>query len=233
VWTFPHGVVSDGVRETVTVLNPGNETAHVQLEITLDQPDVNGEVDPIPITVPPRGYAQVAMQDQTRVPQGVTHTTTVRSLSGPGVVAERVISAGAPAQANRRGYAPSLGAPLTATRWLFADGGALSGTSAQVLVLYNPSDAISHASITALAQGQLLPLDGLQNVEIAPGGRITLDLSRADRSDLTVLAETTEPSVVERSYVVVAGLSFAMGMPLAETTSLSETTPPAPPTAPN
>ena len=194
LWTFAHGEVNDGIAETVTVMNPGNDPAQVQVEITLDDPDTNGVVDPIPLTIPPHGYSQVAMQDQTRVPKGVTHSITVRSTGGPGVIAERDIRGLAAAPAGRRGYGPSLGSPLWATRWLFADGGALSGTSDEVLIVYNPSsDNISHVSITALAQGQLVPVDGLQDVEVPPRGRVTLDLgSRINRSDLTVIAESSQ-----------------------------------------
>jgi hypothetical protein len=93
VWTFAHGSVSDSVRETITLVNPSDDQAQVQLEITLDDPATNGVVDPIPVAVPAHGYAQVAMQDQTRVPKGIGHSVTVRSTSGPGVVAERVLRA--------------------------------------------------------------------------------------------------------------------------------------------
>jgi hypothetical protein len=222
VWTFPHGEVNDGISEVVTVMNPGNDPAQVQLEIALDNPDTNGQVDPIPLTVAPRSYGQVVMQDQTRVPKAVTHSIVVRSLSGNGVVAERVIRGTAPAPAARHGYGPSLGSPLWATRWLFPDGAAVSGASDEALVVFNPSrDAINHVALTALAQGQLLPLDGLQDVEVQPGGRVEIELGpRLNRPDLTLIAQSTEPSVMERSYVLQTGLSWSPGVPLSGTTSL-------------
>ena len=47
--------------------------------MALDDPATNGVVDPIPVTVAPRGYTVVTMQDQTRVPKGIGHGLTVRS----------------------------------------------------------------------------------------------------------------------------------------------------------
>jgi hypothetical protein len=220
VWTFAHGQVTDSVHETITLLNPGTEPEQVQLEIALDNPATNGVVDPIPVTVPPRGYTQVAMQDQTRVPKAVGHSVTVRSISGPGVVAERVVRATVPS--GKQGFAPAIGAPLQATQWLFADGSAIRNSSDVYLAVFNPSpDQVARVSVTALAQGQLLPLDGAQNVDVPAGGRVTLDLGKSvTRPDLTVIAQTTLPVVVERNYFVNGGLSFAAGMPMSGTASV-------------
>ena len=66
VWTFAEGQVGDGLNEVFTVMNPSGETATAQLEVTLDDPATNGAVDPIPVSIPARGFAQVVMRDQTR-----------------------------------------------------------------------------------------------------------------------------------------------------------------------
>jgi len=220
VWTFAQGAVSDSLRESIVVMNPGNEPAHAQLEVTLDDPATNGVVDPIAIDIAPRAYTQVVMQEQTRVPKGINHSVVVRSTSGPGLVAERVISA--TVASGKQGYAPAIGAPLVATRWLFADGGSVPKTSAENLSVFNPSpDTTARVSITALARGQALPIDGLQDVEVPPGARAIVDLSaHVSRPDLSVIAETSSPVVVERGYTFNGGLSFAAGMPMAETVSV-------------
>ena len=169
VWTFAEGEVGDGLNEVFTMMNPSDSTANAQLEVALDDPNTNGAVDPIAVAVPARGFAQVIMRDQTRIPKNVGHSVTVRSTNGIGIVAERVIGASAPAP--RHGYAPALGAPLVATRWLFADGRAVAGVMAEFVVVANPStDSIAHLRFTAFATGQLLAIDGLQDVEVAPGG---------------------------------------------------------------
>ncbi len=48
VWTFGEGEVSDGLNEVFTVMNPSGAPVQSQLEVSLDAPDTNGVVDPIP-----------------------------------------------------------------------------------------------------------------------------------------------------------------------------------------
>ncbi|MEY2452939.1 MAG: hypothetical protein QOD92_2513 [Acidimicrobiaceae bacterium] len=228
VWTFPEGEVAEGLNEVFTVMNPSDAPTNAQLEVALDNPGTNGAVDPIPVTIPARGYAQVAMRDQTRVPANVAHSVTVRSTSDNAVIAERVISGTAPAP--RHGYAPALGAPLVATRWLFADGRAVAGQFAEFLIVVNPStESIAHLRFTALAQGQLLAIDGLQDVEVAAGGRLTVELGQhVNRPDLPVIVESDVPIVVERGLYSADGssISLACGIPLSEAASVPSARPP-------
>lgn len=222
VWTFGEGEVGDGLNEVFTVMNPTDVPANSQLEVMLDAPDTNGAVDPIPLTIPARGYAQVVMRDQTRIPKNVAHSVIVRSTGGAGLIAERTIGAAEPAP--RRGYAPALGAPLVATRWLFADGRAVANETAEFLIVVNPSaDSIAHLRFTALAGGQLFPIDGLQDVEVAPGGRVAVELGQhINRPDLPVLVEADTAVVVERGVYSATGkgISLAAGIPLSENASV-------------
>ena len=88
----------------------------------------------------------------------------------------------------------------------------------------NPStDSIAHLRFTALAQGQLLAIDGLQDVEVAPGGRLTVDLGQhVNRPDLPVIVEADLPVVVERGLYAADGgsISLACGIPLSEAASV-------------
>jgi|SRR5581483_3038343 len=216
-WVFPEGAVNEGLTETVTVQNPSDQPSSVQVEVILDDPDTNGVVDPIPLTVQPASYTQVALHQETRVPKGVGHTIVVRTTSGPPVVAERVVTGAAPAP--RHGYGPAIGSPLSSTSWLFADGRAMAGTDAEFIVLFNPArDVTAHVSLTALAQGQALAIDGLQQIEVRPGARVALDLGQhVNRADLPVLVNSDAPVVAERGLYAASGpgLSLAAGMPLA------------------
>jgi hypothetical protein len=227
VWTFAEGQVADGVGEVYTLYNPGDAQAEVDVEIVLDDPDVNGTVDPIAAKVPPHAYVQVVMQDQGRVPPGVGHSVTVRSRNGVPIVPERVITAGDPS--SRRGYAPALGAPLVANRWLFADGRA-GGSTQEWLILVNPSsDSLVRFSVTALAKGTLIPIEGLQQVEIQPGGRIGVELSeRIQRADLPLVVDGDGPLVVERGLYGVdhPGMSLATGIPLSAGLTVPDANPP-------
>jgi len=226
VWTFGEGEVGDGLNEVFTVMNPSAAPVNSQLEVMLDAPDTNGAVDPIPLTIPARGYAQVVMRDETRIPKNVAHSVIVRS-SGVGLIAERTIGASAPAA--RRGYAPALGAPLVATRWLFADGRAVANETAEFLIVVNPSlESIAHLRFSALAGGQLFAIDGLQDVEVPPGGRINLQLAQhISRDVLPVLVEADRPVVVERGMYAGKGkgISLAAGIPIPDAAALPAAVP--------
>ena len=228
VWTFAEGQVADGINEAFTLMNPSDAATTAQVEVSLDDPTTNGAVDPIPVSIPARGFAQIVMKDQTRVPKNVGHSVTVRSTD-VGLVAERVISGAAPAP--RLGYGPALGAPLVATRWVFADGRAVGGVAAEFLIVVNSStDSIAHVRVNALAQGQLLAIDGLQDVEVAAGGRLTVDLGQhVNRPDLAVIVEADVPVVVERGMYPAEPkyISLSCGVPLSEAASIPTARPPS------
>jgi hypothetical protein len=161
------------------------------------------------------------------VPPNVEHSVTVRSLNGVGVVAEQVMTAAAPD--SHRGYAPALGAPLVASRWVLADGRAIPGQVGEYVMVVNPDQrAIARVRITALLDGTATPIDGLQDVEVAPGGRITVQLAQHISDDnLPVLVEADRNVVIERGLYAGKGkgISLAAGIPIPASTAL----PPVPP----
>lgn len=222
VWVFGDGEITDGFNETYTVVNPSDRTVSTQVQLTLEDPATNGTVDPITLDVPARTYTQVVMRDQTRVLPNVAHSVVVRTQDPGGLIVERVLT-GAPPSA-RRGYAPSLGSPLLATRWVLADGRAVEGKSADFVTLVNPSaDATAHVQLSALGQGQLVAIDGLQDVELPPGGRVTVDIGQhVNRADLPIVVESDRPVAVERGLYNDdgTGMSFAAGIPMPDSTVL-------------
>ena len=88
------------------------------------------------------------------------------------------------------------------------------------------TDTIARVHITALAQGNAVPIDGLQDVEVAPGGRITVQLAQhVSSGDLPVLVEADRPVFVERGLYAGKGkgISLAAGIPIAESVTLPRT----------
>ena len=209
VWTFPDGQANEGLVEAFAVYNPSDAPAEVDIEILLDDPDVNGQVDPVPVSVPPLSAVTVVLNDQLRVPPGVAHTTTVRSVNDTPVVAERLIVGSAPAP--RKGVSYTLGSPMAATGWLFPVGAATTEV-AEFVVLSNPSpDTIARVGFTVLAQGQELEIDDLQDVEVAPGGRAVVDLGQhLNRADLPLVLTATSPVVAERGLYAASGTGFTL-----------------------
>ncbi len=214
VWTFPEGELVDGLNQVFTLVNPSDDVATAQLEVTYDDPDTNGKVDPIVLSLQPHSYTPVPMRDQTRILQNVPYSVTARSTSGTDVIVERVITSAAPAP--RRGYAPALGVPLVAAHWVFADGRAVADQTAEFVIIVNPSPSVARVKFGALASGQLLEIDGLQDVEVPAGGRVAVELGlHVNRPDLSLVVDADTPIVAERGLYAAdgKGISLASGFP--------------------
>lgn len=120
VWSFPAGLRSDGVHEQITVFNPSEETAEVEITLALRDPQRNGVLDPFTLEVP-AGEAEVFDVDAAEaVPERVTHSVEVRSTNGVPVVAERSLSA--TEGTSYRAQLTSTGTPVAAPSWVFAAG---------------------------------------------------------------------------------------------------------------
>jgi hypothetical protein len=110
-----------------------------------------------------------------------------------------------------------MGARATATQWAFASGLATKAID-EWIVLQNPGASPAKVSFVALAAGQALPLDGLQDVVVAAHGRAAVRLGdHVQRDDLGLLVESTGgPVIAERGLYRVnkLGMSLAPGIPL-------------------
>jgi hypothetical protein len=218
LWYFPDGFRTDGLVETVTVYNPTETQAEVDVELVIDpspDPAVITAVEPFALSIPPRRFAQVAINGDERVPPGLGHSVVVRSQNDVPVVAERWIRSDEPAP--RRGLAATLGSPVVASRWLTAVGGTGEGES-EFLVVLNPSlDTIARLSVVTPAGSQTLPIDGLQDIELAPGGRLRVDLGEhVNRDNLPLVVTSSQPVIVERGqYPVVGGIAQSIAVAAA------------------
>lgn len=208
-WVFPDGFSGNGVVERWHVYNPADREAEVSLELVLDE----GELPlPFDLTIPPHTQA-VILGDEERVPAGVAHTSTVRSLNGVGVVVERSVDARPPAA--RRGWASGPGAPAAAIRWVFPAGSTGEGVDHWVVV-HNPGARQVEVSVVALANGRRIPIEGLQRRRLGPAERLALRLGdHIERSPLPIVVEATGPVVAERDLYAVGatGLSAVIGIP--------------------
>lgn len=215
-WVFPDGLTGPGLAEQIVVYNPGSRVAETQVEVRLDDPDTNGVPEPFELTVPPGRYGIVNLHEEDRIPAGISHTTLVRSVNGVPVVAERAVAA--TEGANRHGVAATLGSPLAAPTWYFPGGGT-SAERDEFLTLFNESeDEPATFSVTALAGGQDLAVQDLQDVVLAPGARTTIRLGdHIEREDLPLMITADGPIVAERGLYRVGGdgVSQAIGIPSA------------------
>src|SRR5205823_5076891 len=154
-WYFPAGSTDRDWTLTLQLFNPfpGDHDAQVEVDVGLDQ----GEAEPFTLSVPAHSSYILHASAESRIPKGVAHAATIRSLNGVPVVAARTVVAAAPAV--HTGMATLLGARRATTRWALAAGTANAATDEWVIV-QNPGPAPVTVSITALAAGQLLPIEG-------------------------------------------------------------------------
>jgi hypothetical protein len=209
-WYFPEGLVSDGLSESFHLYNPSEHEAEVTIELSLEQ----GSAEPFDLTIPPRERLTLVADKEDRVPRGVGHAATVRSLNGVPVVAERSFAAKAPSP--RLGATDALGARRAAKRWVFAAGSATAATD-EWIVLFNPGSTPAKVSVRGLL-GQVLPLEGLQAVAVPPHRRVAVRITDhiGNRDELPLLVRSSVPIVAERGMyrVGAVGIALSSGVPL-------------------
>ncbi len=204
-WYFPEGRVSEGVIEQYHLFNPANTEANVEVAFTLDQ----GSAEPMLLTVPPQSQVTVKANDEPRIPKDVAHAAAIRSLNSVPVVAERTIDSRRP---GATGVAMTVGARTAAPRWAVAAGQADAAVE-ESLIFQNPGGEPATVSVALLADGQRQPIEGLQNVEVTPGGRRGVRVNATlDRNATPMVIEADHDIVVERDLYRVRGTGIAMTM---------------------
>jgi hypothetical protein len=210
LWYLPEGLVAEGQSERFLVYNPGRTEAQVELSLTLE----TGEAEPLRLTVPRESRLTVVAAEESRIPKGVPHAVTVRSLNGPAVVVERTIDGAAPSA--RTGMSITLGARLPAKRWATA-AGAADETIDQWVVVQNPGSRSAYVTLSLLADGAPVLVGNLSSVEVPAGQRKAFHVNDSlKRSAAPMLVTSTEAVVVERDLyrLKAPGLGMSAAIPL-------------------
>ena len=107
-----------------------------------------------------------------------------------------------------------MGSTTTARRWGFPAGLADANWDEWVVV-QNPGVRPAQVSFTALAAGQRLAVEGLQDLRLAPGQRAAFRLGdHVQRPDLPLVVTGSQPVVVERDLYFAKGLGTTMSIGL-------------------
>lgn len=131
----------------------------------------------------------------------------VRSLNDVAVVAERVTTVASSAEGP--GITASSGSALVGRRLLLIDP-RTRGTDAAALTLINlDPDRLVSGSISIRSRGTQRPLEGFEEFEIGPSGRMTID-DLVDR----VSGAGTSMLVIESSHPLAAGIASRVHDPL-------------------
>ncbi len=205
VWYFPEGFLAEGVTERFQVFNPGEEEARASVELALEQ----GQAEPIQLTVPAGTRVTLDANEEARIPRGVAHAVTIRSVNGVPVVAERTVEATAPSP--RAGVAITAGARVTARRWVVA-AGQVDDATEEWLVLYNPGPSPVRLTVTLLDDGVAVIPPGLGAVDVPARGRRGIRLNdMVRRGPTSLLIAGPSPVVVERDAYRTRGPGMTMG----------------------
>lgn len=208
-WSFPYGYFDEDVAEKWHVYNPSDEVAIVLLDVV---PAEGQPPEPVEVTVDPRRQVVIDPVEQGLVPAGVAHSSTITSISGVPIVAERSTDA----RGSRRGWTSALGSPVVAPAWGFALGEASAATD-EWIVVQNPGEVEVTFSVLALARGQELGIEGLQDLVVPPAGAVELRLGdHLQRTPLPIVVRGDGDLVVERDIYGVrrTGVSTVIGVPL-------------------
>ena len=210
IWYFPEGLIADGQSERFHIYNPSRAESQVELALALD----SGEAEPLRLTVPRESRLTVVAADETRIPKGVPHAVTVRTLEGPDVVVERTIDGASPSA--RTGVSITLGSRLPAKRWATAVGAADENTE-QWVVVQNPGEESAYVTVNLLADGTNVIVGQFSGVEVPAGQRRAFNVNGSLRRPTTpLLVTSTQEVIVERDLyrLKTPGLGMSAAIPL-------------------
>ena len=217
VWVFPSGQTSKSTSEQLVVFNPTDESAEIEVEVRLDDPQRNGIPEPFDLRIAPRRFEILSLHEEQRIPRGVGHTSIVRSLNGVPITAERVQWALAPS--DTLGLSAMPGSPVEAPTWYLAAGGPTDEVDEWITIVNLSNDRDVTAAITGLIGGREVPNVELDDLAIPAAGRLDVRLGdHVDRAAYPLTVEADGPIIVERGLYAVDGfgVSNSIGLPQGE-----------------
>ncbi len=201
-WFFPVATPADSsAHEIVSVLNPSEVDATVEVQVQVDDAAQVGSVEPYRLSVPAGRSVSVDLMSDARIPRNAERWLIVRSTAGEGVVAERSI--GSVRSGAVGGLTYTMGVPVAATRWLSTFGNPV-GISSSVLAIANPgSSGDATVTVTIHGAGAAKNIPTMIDVVIAAGERRLLDLTKelASRNEASITISTDVPVVVGQLMV--------------------------------
>jgi len=207
-WVFPFARTGPDVDERYVVFNPAGESAGVDVELRLDDPERLFDIEPFELLVEPGRYAEVDLADDPeRVPPGTPHDTIVQSRNGVAIIAEQsLIGDGV--------LAISPGIPVQATTWTVTP---VPGAATTIGVVNVGLDGIALLTVNELTADGWRPVEALRDLEVGLGRRILLRPSDLPDGPLRLVA--TAPVVVGRRIVEGDSVSVTAALPERGTSS--------------
>jgi hypothetical protein len=207
-WWFATGDKSERAAERVTIFNPGEADAEVDVSFFPSDPAAP-LADPVNVTVPAGTTAVVDVNASEGVPDG-QHSILVLSEEGRPVIVERTLDLQGDTALN---VTMQPGSPLVSTLWTLVTGLA---DGAEALVIANTTGVDAGVTVSSLGPAGFTPLTGLDDVTLAAAGTLRVDLDELGAAGIPISVEATEQVAVERivgAPVGQTGISIARGIP--------------------
>lgn len=226
-WTFAGGFTGAGAAEHLVIQNPGTTPLHALVQVTpygaAAQPP-----EPLQIDVEAGRYVVADLSAESRIPGIGYHAIVIEadhafvaartiSLSGPPEAVPDPAIVGRPALDS--GTALATGSSVASSRWVVPsiDAGA---DPQPVVLVHNPGAGIAVVTLRGLAGGSGVAIERAAKAEIAPGDSLAVPLPALapEGGEATVIAESTEPVVIERltTYPAQRDLAFNTAVPVAD-----------------
>lgn len=212
-WYFPEGGAGEGLDERISILNPSQEEATINISLvtedeTLQPPRL------FEITIEPRTARRVALEDALKGEQRNLGAAgaVVTSTNGVGLVAERTIWYSGNEIA---GVTSEIGAPRPANGWFL--GPATASPTTDAIVVLNPNTEAATLSVSFARPGGSDAPGALSEIRIKPGVRFKIPIARwTGGGAAAAFVESDLPVVTERfSYSEAASdAASAIGLPL-------------------
>ena len=197
------------MTERVHLYNPANREVTVDIDLVLDK----GAVEPIEVTVGPRGQLTVPINETAEVPRGVGHSLVVTALDGDPIVAARTLD-GATGARTGRGGGPGL--TRAARRWVFGGGAATTGVD-EWIAIQAPDERDVTVEVWAMAEGRRVRLSGMESLTIEGLGRRSIRINDVlERAEVSIVVEASRPIFAERALYRTGryGMSISQGVAL-------------------
>ncbi|MCX7619697.1 MAG: DUF5719 family protein [Acidimicrobiales bacterium] len=207
-WFFADGQpAANGLAQSIVVLNPSDQNAEVEVQVR--EATSGRAVEPYDAGVRSGQYKEMSVLADERLPRGESASFVVLSTNQTPVVAAQVLKAkGSGEGAALAGVEYTMGSPLLARRWLVPAGAFPEATGADVLIA-NPTDQEIVVTVNAIRRGRSGRFQGFEERSIAPGARVSVDVSALRDEQVGIEVVADGPVLVQHRLQFAAPIEVA------------------------
>ena len=193
-WYFPAGASGGGVDERLTIMNPTEEEAMIDISLVGDKGAIPAR-KLVGLELRPETTQEISLSKELDDRNVGAISAIVRSTNGVEIVTERSVFYDT---GSFNGYASELGATAPSTGlWL---GPPAAQPSSDTIILLNIGEQEAEVDVELRrASGEALRPDKLQGIKVPTGGRGRIELSEwSEEEPVIAIITASSPVVAER-----------------------------------